>query len=148
MTLQIKNFLAMLSILSFGFAAHGVSAFADSVADPGQSVEGQIVTLDGSVSFEHHMTLIPLFCEQGSPCLNPAIESKPYWAMVLTTPTGVRYELSRPLLIEADRAPPGYRIHGVYLRAGDQVTLSGIVQTLTDDYGIISEVDSVSVDNQ
>lgn len=135
MTQQIKMLLAIFSVLL------GMSTAA--IADESYNSSRELTTLSGQVTFERHATLIPMICELGSACPSRA-RSKAYWSLVVNS-GGVRYELAQPVSFEALRAPEGFELDGVYIHDGDEITLLGIVETFTNDYGVISEVESVSV---
>ncbi len=141
MTQQIKIYLFIFSV----FLGAGSYAQADNmtISDPSTV----LTTLTGPVTFERHVTLVPMICIAGQPC--PAhLQPQYYWSLDVTS-DGVRYELAQPVSYAStdavNRAPEGFQIDGYYLREGEEVTLRGVVQTFTDDYGVISEIHSLSV---
>jgi hypothetical protein len=120
----------------------------------GDGIEASTVTtVRGKVLFEKRNTVVPYggdlfhaisellpFCDS----MNNCPRSSPYWAMLVDD--GQRqYELHQPFAMGSSRAPESVQIGGVVLHQGNQVSVEGSIETISDSYGIISEVKSISI---
>jgi hypothetical protein len=133
MTQPIKTILLTLAVS----AAMSASAFADGSV---------LSSISGRASFERHVKLTPMICiEDHCPSRGPA---EVYWSLVVSS-NGARYEFSQPIALGSGNrgAPLNIQLGGVDLHPGEEISIQGLIQTYSDDYGVISQIDSISVLN-
>ncbi len=112
-----------------------------------------LMTVRGTVRFEKRSTVVPMINDLLADALSATLpfcdggncpRSNPYWAV--TVNDGKRlYELHQPFAIGSLRAPSFVEINGVILRPGAEITVEGSIESLSETYGIISDVKSISV---
>jgi hypothetical protein len=133
MTQSIKTILFTLA----ASAALSTSAFADGSV---------LSSVSGRASFERHVKLTPMICiEDNCPSRGPA---EVYWSLVVIS-NGARYEFSQPIALGSSNrsAPANIQLAGVELHPGEEISVQGLIETYSDDYGVISQIDSISVLN-
>jgi hypothetical protein len=141
--------IAMTLCLSLAslFSASGTYASVNSIES------SSLTTVRGTVRFEKRNTIVPMgdnliaealdmsvsFCD-GDGCPRPSA----YWAVIVDD--GRRqYEMHQAFAVGAKRAPMFIQINGVMLRPGSEIALEGSIESISESYGIISDVKSISV---
>jgi hypothetical protein len=143
---------SFLSALCLAVAVLFSTAAGASVSDDTFEIAA-MTTVRGTVHFEKRNTVVPysdsIAGNEFSSVLpvcneNFCPRSNPYWAVVIAD--GQRqYEFHQPFAIGASRAPNFVEVSGVKLRPGFEIALEGSIDSISDSYGIISDVKRISV---
>jgi hypothetical protein len=143
---------SFLSALCLAVAVLFSTAAGASVSDDTFEIAA-MTTVRGTVHFEKRNTVVPYFNGMSADVVNSAMpvcsedfcpRSNPYWAVIVQD--GQRlYELHQPFAIGATRAPNFVEVSGVKLRPGFEIALEGSIESISESYGIISDVKSISV---
>jgi hypothetical protein len=97
--------------------------------------------IEGRVSFERRQTVIPMsICQFPESCPH----SQTYWSLVVEADTG-KFELDEPFAVGNEQAPAKVELSGLIVSEGARVVLEGKVESVCDDFGIISEIKSLAV---
>lgn len=155
MTKRTEKSVVILSSILMTFCLSVGSLFLTTVtyASANTIEASSLTTVRGTVRFEKRNTVVPMangliadaldmtasFCD-GDNCPR----SNPYWAVIVDD--GHRqYEMHQPFALGAKRAPMFVQIGGVILRPGTEISLEGSIESISESYGIIADVKSISV---
>ncbi|MDR3606879.1 MAG: hypothetical protein P4M08_05795 [Oligoflexia bacterium] len=142
----MTQLIRSVSVLFLAFTAVLITTNADSARADLDSVT-VTTTLSGQATFQRHASLYPMVCYVGeNKCERPSNQPRYYWSLVVIS-NGVNYELDQPLSAGNDdgRAPNEFQVGDVVIYPGERIQLTGEIQNVSSDYGIISKIVSVSV---
>ncbi|MCM2278795.1 MAG: hypothetical protein NDJ89_12035 [Oligoflexia bacterium] len=102
--------------------------------------EGNVGVAQGKVAFVRRTTIVPmLVCEDNRPCVEP----RTYWSLVIQAPE-TSYEVNATFAMGSAKQPSEVEFFGTRIRPGAQVAVEGRIETISDDYAIVTEVQKVT----
>ncbi|MCM2321773.1 MAG: hypothetical protein NDJ90_00755 [Oligoflexia bacterium] len=133
-------------VIGLIFSAVCGAAYADVSVPFGIDAVNGVV--QGKVSFLRRTTLVPMavnpavsiqtICDDGRPCVEPQV----YWSMVVRT-LNKSYELNEAFAMGSTKEPQEIEFFGATIRPGSQVAVEGRIETVSEDYAIVTDVKKV-----
>jgi len=102
-----------------------------------------VKTVTGKATFEKRSTIVPMtYCEnQDCPT------SQSYWVLMLDE-NGYKYELEQMFAVDVEAAPESLEVLGTVIRPGALVEIEARINSLTENYAMMSDVRQASLVNE